>query len=721
MYHIPAALARSAGAALAALGRDPTGMIAAAFGRERARAFLAAPVLLGFGIGLYFLVPFEPPRWVAPLAAAFAGFCFWSLRKSAFRPICLAVCLVVAGLCLVSLRIELVRAPILPAEVGPAQLSGTIHRVERRPSAMRLTIRPETFGRLNADDLPELIKVSVRALDGPVSPGDQVTMLASAQPPSSPAEPGAFDFQRHAFFRGIGGYGFAMGTAEVLPNPNGVSRFNRFRDALSTHIADSVGSPNGGIAAALITGDRSRVGEAQWQALRDSGLAHLLAISGLHMGLVTGFLFFGVRAALAAFPSIALRRPIKKWAAFAALAGGLGYLLLTGGSVTTVRAFVMVAIVMLAVLTDRRAISLRTVAIAALLILSVTPEALAEPGFQMSFAAVTSLVAAYDAYGERWRRALGQSGLLHRTWRYLAGVGLTTLIAGAATGPFAIYHFGRFADYGVLANLFAVPAVAFWVMPSATVGALLMPVGLEQPFFWLMGQGIGFVMDVGTRVAELPGAVRLVPAMPFWGVAAVSLGGLWLILMSQGWRYWGLAVVAIGLLSPYLADRPLIRVDADARLIAVRTVDGGTMLSSTRREKFTADQWLARDAVNITERWPTTGASPDGRMRCDSSGCILRVDNWMIALPRTHAALVEDCRRAGIVVSLEPIEGRCPSARVVIDRFDIWRKGAHAIWLHPLSGPTVRSTMKERGARPWNPAPVPRKDQYWRKRAVSRP
>lgn len=720
MYHIPAVLTRWVGTVLMGLVRDPAGRLLAAFAAERHRAFLGAPVALGAGAGLYFSLPVEPAVWLPPLLAVLAAFSLWALRDTGLRLVSVAICLTAAGLLLAVLRTEWVDAPILPAEIGPAPLEGVVTRVERRPDAVRLGIAPESFGRLRAEDLPGTLRISVRKFDGPVRPGDRVSMLAAAKPPSSPAEPGAFDFQRHAFYRGIGGYGYALGTVKVTPDPGGGSAFNRFRDQVSAEIADGVGPAHGGIAAALITGDRSRVAEEQWQVLRDSGLAHLLAISGLHMGLVTGFLFFGLRAVLALSPSIALRRPIKKWAALAALTGGLGYLVLTGGSVPTVRAYVMVAIVMLAVLFDRRAISLRTVAIAALLVLGVTPEALIEPGFQMSFAAVTALVAAYERFGDRWRASLGGGRAPARVARYLGGVAMTTLIAGAATGPFAIYHFGRFADYGVLANLFAVPVVAFGVMPSATVGALLMPLGLEQPFFWLMGQGIGLVMAIAEWVAGLPGAVRLVPAMPVWGIAAVSFGGLWLCLMSRRWRYWGLVGIAAGLLSPHVTDRPLVRVDAEAQIVAVRTIDGGTMLSSLRREKFTAQQWLARDALAEGVRWPETGVSQDGRLRCDRLGCILRADGWMIALPASPAALAEDCRRADIVISLEPVQGRCPSARVVIDRFDIWREGAHALRLSG-GGPVVRSSDGVRGQRRWNPDPVPRKDQYWRNSAASRP
>ncbi|WP_417515161.1 ComEC/Rec2 family competence protein [Minwuia sp.] len=721
MYHIPARLTRRVGIAVLAMLRDPFGLLLGALQAERARFFYFAPVLFGAGIAFYFALPFEPPIGAVLAAAGFSLFAFAMLRHTVLRPACMALLLASCGLSLATLQTERVRAPILPAQVGPAQLEGLVRKVERRPNALRLVIRPESFGGLRTQDLPSTLRISVRSMDGPVQPGDRIRVLASAQPPSSPAEPGAFDFQRYAFYRGIGGYGFALGSAEVLSTNPAEARFSRFRDRLAARIADVMGMPSGGIAAALITGDRSRITEEQQQALRDSGLAHLLAISGLHMGLVTGFLFFGLRAGLALFPGVALRWPIKKWAAVAALSGGFGYLVLTGGSVTTVRAYVMVALVMLAVLVDRRAISLRTVAIAALLVLAITPEALVEPGFQMSFAAVTALVALYERFGESWRVGVGQGGLPRRIVRYLVGVGVTTLIAGAATGPFAIYHFGRFADYGILGNLAAIPLVAFWVMPWATVGALLMPLGLEGVPLWMMGQGIEGVMAIAYAVADLPGAVRLVPAMPLWGLIAVTLGGLWLCLMSRGWRYWGLAVVALGLLSPHIAERPLVRVDADGRILAVRTASGGTMLSSTRREKFTARQWLARDGVAAGTAWPAAGVSADGRLRCDSAGCILRVEGWMIALPAGPAALQEDCRRADVVISLEPVRGRCPSARYVIDRFDLWRDGAHALWLDPQSGPSIRSADGVRGTRPWTPDPVPRKDQYWRKSAASRP
>ncbi|ANK81276.1 MAG: hypothetical protein TEF_11060 [Rhizobiales bacterium NRL2] len=721
MYHIPAGLTRRLGAAAARLLRDPAGALAAALEAERGRLFNFVPVLFGGGIAVYFGLPFEPALPWLGFLAVLAMFAAVQLRATPIRLPALACLLVVLGLAAAALRTEAVRAPILPAEVGPTELAGEVLAVERRPDAARLVIAPDRFGRLRAEDMPQKVRISVRTGAEAIRAGDTVTMLAVAGPPSPPAEPGAFDFQRYAFYRGLGGYGYALGAAEIVRPGEGSGWLSRLRDRMASRIAGAIGGAAGGVAAALITGDRSRIGEAEEQALRDAGLAHLLAISGLHMGLVTGFLFFGLRALLALHPPLALRRPIKKWAALAAIAGGAGYLVLTGGSVPTVRAFVMVALVMLAVLADRRAISLRTVALAAMLILALSPEALVEPGFQMSFAAVTALVAAYERYGDRWRRSGGERGLLRRIGGYLAGVALTTLIAGAATGPFAIYHFNRFADYGVLGNLAGIPLVAFWVMPTGTLAALAMPFGLDGPLLWLMGQGIDAVLTVAHWVAALPGAVRLVPAMPVWGLSAVALGGLWLCLWSRGWRVLGLGGIAIGLASPHLAERPLIRVDSDARLVAVRTEAGAVMLSSTRREKFTADQWLARDGLTGSLPWPARLASPDGRMRCDDAGCIWRADGWMIALPVHQRAVAEDCTRADVVISLVPVFGRCPSARIVIDRFDIWREGAHALWFDARAGPSARSVNAVRGRRPWIRDPVPAKDQYWRKRAVSRP
>jgi len=272
------------------------------------------------------------------------------------------------------------------------------------------------------------------------------------------------------------------------------------------------------------------------QAIRDSGLAHLLAISGLHIGLVAGILFIWVRAMLALVGPLALRYPIKKWAAATAIAGALAYALIAGSTVPTQRAFLTVGLVLAAVMLDRRGLSIRLVAWAALAILIVQPESLLGPSFQMSFAAVTALIASYEVISERRRYDdYGNSTLppwLRKAGLYLIGVALTTLIAGIATAPFAVFHLNRFADYGLAANLLAVPVTAMWVMPSAVVAFLLMPFGMEGLALASMGWGVDVIIKVAETVAGWDGAVTLVSAMPTAALCAIVLGGLWLAL----WR-----------------------------------------------------------------------------------------------------------------------------------------------------------------------------------------
>ena len=280
----------------------------------------------------------------------------------------------------------------------------------------------------------------------------------------------------------------------------------------------------GAVAAALIMGQRGSISEETLTAMRDAGLAHLLAISGLHMGLVAGLLFFTVRGSLALVAPLTLQRPIKKWAALAALVGVFGYLLLAGAPVPTQRAFVMTGLVLVGVMLDRTAISLRLVAWAAAVVLLLRPESIVGASFQMSFAAVLALVAFYEVAGAKMRVWFGGAGTLRRLALYVAGVGFTTLIAGLATLPFAIHQFNRVAVFGMAANLVAVPLTGLWIMPWAVLALVLMPVGLEAAALVPMGWGVDGMLAVAQTVAAWPGAAISVRAMPMAGLAAIVLG-----------------------------------------------------------------------------------------------------------------------------------------------------------------------------------------------------
>ena len=677
---------------------------------ERERWSLWLPVLFGAGVAAYFALSIEPPAWLAPIwCLASIGLIARFRRHLAGLLVGAAMAAAGAGFFAIQWRVSLVAAPVIAKRIGPVALTGRVLSVEDREVGYRATIRPATIGRVAADRLPARVRVTVRQAAAAVEPGDWIELRAILSPPPAPSAPGAFDFQRHAWFMRLGAVGFAVSPPRRVAPPahardqvGGDFRIgvDRLRRDLSARIRAARPGAAGAVAAALMTGDRGAIPAPVIAAMRDSGLAHLLAISGLHMGLLAGFLFIAVRGALALWEWAALAWPIKKWAAMAALVGAFGYLLLAGATIPTQRAFVMCAIVLVAVMVDRRPISMRLVAWAAVAVLVATPEAVLNVSFQMSFAAVVALVAVYETWAPtigRWRRG---AGWLRRGAIYLFGVALTTLIAGLATGVFAVYHFNRFVDYGLIANLVAVPVMGFWIMPMAVVTFVALPLGLEQPALAVMGGGIELVIGLARTVSAWPGAVTLTPAWPAAALVAVAAGGLWLCLWRGRWRRLGIFGIAGGLAVLFVADRPDILISGDGKLIGVRAVDGGLMVSERRGSKFARETWLRRDGLAAAAPWPERGASGDGRLRCDTLGCIYRAGGWVAALPRDAKALAEDCRVADLVVSAVPVRGRCPSARLVIDRFDLWRDGAHAIRLGRRSI-EWQSVNRLRGNRPW--------------------
>jgi len=681
-FLVGAAWARAAAAALAA---------------ERGRWFLWSPVLLGLGIAGYFALPLEPAVWLGPAASACLGLGAWLLRdRTVAAPLTLVLLLLAFGFALASLRTATVAAPVLQKRLGPVWVSGRVVAATVHGDGWRLTLEASRIDRQSPAEKPERVRISVASVpEAGIAVGDQVRLLAILMPPPAPAAPGAFDFARQAWFERLGAVGFAVGTAEVLPDEAAWGprvTLGRVRQALSARIRDALPGTSGAIAAALMTGDRGAIPESTWAAMRGSGLAHLLAISGLHIGLVASLLYFGLRGALAGVERLALRRPIKKWAALAAALGAFAYLELTGATVPTQRSFLMVALVLLAILTERSALSMRTVAWAALAILALAPESLLSVSFQMSFAAVVALIATYEALGPRfaaWRR---QAGWARRGLLYLAGVAVTTVVAGTATMPFAAYHFSEVTHYGLAANLLAVPLMALWIMPWAVVAYMAAPLGLDGLALAPMGWGIEAMLAIAETVAGWPGAVSRLPAPPAVALALIGLGGLWLCLWRLRWRWVGVAVVALGVGLGLSARPPDLLIDGDGRLAAVRLAEGG--LDFTRdADGYRSQSWLRRVGA--------FAPASDG-FACDRLGCVAVRSGRTVAYVADERALAEDCRRADIVLSAVPIRPRCPSAGLVVDRFDLWREGAHAVWLSG-EGMEVRTAAEFRGDRPWSP------------------
>ena len=447
--------------------------------RERERWLLWAPVALAFGVAGYFSLPQEPPLWAGPAwAGTFFGLVFLSRRRMWLALLFLALAIAGCGLTAGQVRTLSVAAPVLKEKIGPVEVRGRLVETGIGEGRQRYILDDLSIRGVPADETPLKARISVyvpaRSHDAGAAPslrpapGDYVRLRASLRPPPGPVAPRAWDFGRQSWFRGIGAVGFSYGAAEIIADAGerprrGISKWLRdLRHGISARIVAALGERGGGLATALLTGDRSAISDSTLDNMRASGLAHLLAISGLHIGLVAGIIFVVVRLGLAAIEPLALRYPIKKWAAATALLGSLCYLLLSGASIPTQRAFMMTSLVLLAVLLDRTSLSMRLIALAAFLLLVLRPESLMGPSFQMSFAAAVALVAAYEYWRAPLARLASGASFKLRPLLYLVGVAVTTIIAGSATAPFAIYHFNRFAEYGLLANLAAVPLTGLW-------------------------------------------------------------------------------------------------------------------------------------------------------------------------------------------------------------------------------------------------------------------
>lgn len=672
--------------------REEVKAVAALPMRERDRWALWLPVFFALGIGVYFSLDFEPPIGATAAGAGLAGLLAAGLSRSAFFPAGLAAAVAAAGLFWAGVHTEFARAPILERPVGPTEVSGRIVRQDRTAGPFRVVLEDAHVARLTPERTPERLRLRLASLPPGAGPGARIAVLARLQPMPQPALPGGYDPARRAFFEGIGATGFALGRARLL-EPAEDAGIERLRHRIAARIGGAIADPAAaGVAIALTTGLRGDLPKAAHNAIRDAGLAHLLAISGLHLGLVAGLVFAAVRAALALWPGVALRYPVKKWAAAAAIAAGLFYMLLAGATVPTQRAFLMVALALLAVLVDRLEIGMRLVALAAFAVLALDPYALTTASFQLSFAAVVALVAVYE------RLAPSLAGLRSRSGRaplFLAATLLTTVVATLATAPFAAHHFGRIAAYGLAANLIAVPLAAFWIMPAAILAMAVMPLGLEIWPLAIMEAGIDAVLWTAETVSAWPGAVHRFPPMPVAGAVAAAAGGLWLCLWQTRWRFLGIGGLAAALAILAGAHPPDLMADRDARLFARHA--GGRLYLSKPRAGFLGRVWT--EAAGAAKAGATGPGSPG--LSCDPLGC--SADGVAIVL--RHEALEEDCRRAAIVLSAVTISRRarrryCAEEALIVDRQRLRRLGAHAIRLTP-AGPVVETDWDRRGRRPW--------------------
>src|SRR5712672_2017372 len=563
------------------------------------------PVAFGTGIAFYFAADHEPVLAVAAAVAFALCVSAFLLRRHKVFPVAVMVAALAAGFAVATWKTVRLAHGVLARPMFSVSLTGFVETRDIRERTDRFVLRVVTMESARGQTKLERVRLSVRKGTAPAV-GSFVELKARLLPPLAPLRPGSYDLGRDMFFAGIGGSGFVMGAIKTAASPDsgGVRlRYSAFmqglRDAIDARIRTTLEGDRRAIATALLTGRRDAISEPVNDAMFISGLGHVLSISGYHMAVVAGVVFFAVRALLALFPVLTVSHPIKKWAAAGALGADAFSLLLSGDEVATKRSFFMTAVVLIAVMVDRRAVTFRTRAVAAMIVLALAPEALVHPSFQMSFAATLGLVALVQIGMPRLFASPDNSASARvALWggREIMMLALASLVAGLATTPYAAFHFHRVTPYGVVANLAAMPVVSAVVMPAGLLGLLAMPFGLDGVFWRIMGAGIDWMIVVTQWVAALPGAIGRMAAFGIGPLIAASAGIILLGLLRTPLRWLGAAAVLFAVVWALAAPQPDVLVSADGRNVGVRGKDGRLHLMRTAKDVFLLKEWLAADA-----------------------------------------------------------------------------------------------------------------------------
>ena len=639
---------------------------------EQRQLFVLLPFAIIFGIVASLVADAPPEPWALVVVAIGLAFGLWLVRRT-LVPM-RALLLLAAfwtGFSLLALHGALFGTKMLYGSVYGTYQARVDGVVAVTPSGRRIVVSEIT-------PLPPAKPVKFRRARilvksaPPLAPGDIIEGRIRFYAVPGPALPNGYDSEFHSYFDGVGAYGDATRAVSVVAagSPAAPDRLiDNIRQSIGARIAASLADPAQGIARALITGDQTGVTDASRQVMATAGLAHVLSISGLHLTMVAGGVFFILRLGLALIIPLGRFVSVKKLAAIGGIIASLGYYAISGGDIAALRSTVMIILVFGAILVGRRALTMRNVAVAGLATVLTDPANVFRPSFQLSFAAVIGLVGIYEILRRGDARERGPVG---HVLAHLGGIALTSLIAGAATTLFSIYHFQQTSPLGIVGNLLALPLVGFIMMPMSGLAVLAMPFGFERPFLWLVGWSIDRMLDVAALVSGwsqgLNASPLLTPLALFIGLVALA----WFAFFTNRWRLLGpaLAVPAVVLFA--LDHPPDVLISDTTQALAMRGSDGLHLVAG-RPASFVVDVW------SQTYKQPITPALP-GTTACDSVGCISRSPlGFTLAVSRADAAFAEDCRHADLVVTHVRAPDYCGGSTTVIDATKLAKGGVH--WL----------------------------------------
>jgi len=663
----------------AAMVRRMPESIEARLDAERERIALWLPVALGAGIAAWFALPTRT-HWIGLLlvlgAGALAGLLIgWQRRFG--RAVVVGCAVMALGLLLVWGRALWVSAPVLALPVV-TEFSASVESVEPLPAKdqVRLIVRP-----LKRPDLPPRLRITAAGEQGKgIAPGEAIGLRARLMPPPTASLPGGYDFAQRAWFDRIGAVGTVLG--DIGRAPGAGDGVQTLRARLSDHIHGQIDGSAGGIAAALVAGDRGAISEADEEAMRRSGLAHLLSISGLHVTAVVTFAMLIAMSLLALSRRLALAGYVLPLAAaVAALAGG-GYTLLAGAEVPTLRSFIAALLVLIAFLLGREALTLRLVAAGALIVLIWRPESLAGPSFQLSFAAITAIVALHESRAMQRFMARREEPWVFRLGRGVAGLVITGLAVEVALAPIALFHFHKAGLYGALANVVAIPLTTFVIMPAEALALLFDSVGLGAPFWWVAEQALNALIWLAHSVADAPGAVATLPVFPPWGFGLAIFGGIWLLLWRTRWRWAGAVPLVLGMAVLLAQPRPDVLITGDGKHIAAAQPDGSYALLRERAGDYVRD--AVAEAAGIDA--PLAALTDLDHVACNRDFCRWTQDDRTILAARGRdriegADMAAACAAADVVISERWLPHECAGRWLTIDRDTLPQTGGLALYL----------------------------------------
>ncbi|NNC36019.1 MAG: DUF4131 domain-containing protein [Hyphomonadaceae bacterium] len=665
-------------------------------------------VAFAVGIAIYFWFSFEPSA-----AFAFSGLCFSIIVFLICRFywqwafILMPGSFALLGIALGVLHTQSVARPILPEYHKSYLVEGWIEKTATSKSMQQIYVRVDQIADLAPSKTPK--RVRIRLKPGDFKAGDTVQVRAVLNQPPDPAIAGGYDPARRAFFEQIGGYGFAVGVPEVIDfHPRSVVnilrvRLVKFRYAMSQHIQARAPPRTSGLQAALLTGDRSAIPEEQERYLRDAGLAHLLAISGMHMGLLAGGAYYLATLFFAMIGPWARRYDMRKCAAVIGMLFATGYLLLSGASVSTQRAYIMAMIVFTAIILDRRAVSMRSVAVAAAITLLLHPENLLNAGFQMSFSATAALVAVYRYWADRsdrYNEGYRSNTILNRLWKGFVGLSMTSFVAGTATAGFAALQFHRVARYGFVGNLAAMPMFTFLAMPAGFLAVLVIPIGLDVYLLKIMGLGLDYILNVSKWVSEREGALLYLKGANSAVIGVFGLGFVFLCLGPKFIRLLGIGLTVISIAMWANLTKPDMRISQEGR-VALWDESGNVLLvDRTRGDGFGRTQFLERSGFPTAPMAKFTSST----VPCDAVGCRFNIEGKSIAVLYEPEGVLESCLDSDLVVLIQRRLG--PVAKWVCDVpvVDTRALVAHgALDVAIENGEIIMSVANpnKRKARPW--------------------